>query len=151
MNGPLPSDAPLPAPPERKPGRRTWRHLGMVLLIFLGGAACGAAAATFVLKRALHHAMQNPSAMSTHITGRLAAMLDLTDEQAKQVREIILRHHDGLIDIRRDIQPRLEAELGVLEEEIAALLSEEQRARWHAHAAAMRAHWLPPIPESSTR
>jgi hypothetical protein len=122
----------------------------MAFVIFLGGAACGAAVATVAFKRAMHHAIQNPHDMSAHITGRLADMLDLTDEQAEQVREIILRRHNGLIDIRRDIQPRLEAELAALEAEIAAVLNEDQRTKWHAHAASVRAHWLPPIPEAST-
>jgi hypothetical protein len=89
--------------------------------------------------------------MSAHITGRLAELLDLTDEQAGQVSEIILRRHNALIDIRRDIQPRLESELSVLEEEIAGVLNESQRTKWHAHAADMRAQWLPPIPESTTK
>ncbi len=120
----------------------------MVLLIFLGGAACGAAVATIAIKHGVHHGDQGPHTISSHITSRLAGMLDLTDDQAARVREIILRRHNALIDIRRDIQPRLEVELAVLETEIAAVLNEQQRAKWHAHAASVRAQWLPPIPET---
>ena len=147
MSSALPSDPSCVTHPAMKPGRRRGRRVLMVLFIFLGGAACGAAVATMVITRAVHSAMQGPDTMSAHITARLSGMLDLTDDQSAQVREIIVRRHNALIDIRRDIQPRLEVELAVLEEEIAAVLSEQQRAKWHAHAASVRAHWLPPIPE----
>lgn len=146
MSSALPSDSSR----VTRPGRRCWRRVLMVLLIFLGGAACGAAVATMAVRHAVHHTIQGPDTISAHITSRLAGMLDLTDDQSVQVREIILRRHNALIDIRRDIQPRLEAELAVLEEEIAAVLNEQQRTKWHAHAASVRAHWLPPIPDSPT-
>ncbi len=148
MSSTPPSDLSRVTPPLQATGRRPWQRVLMVVLIFLGGAACGAAIATMTLTHMAHHAIQNPQAISAHITGRLADLLDLTDEQSDQVREIILRRHDALIDIRRDIQPRLEVELSVLEEEIAGVLNEQQRAKWHAHAASVRAHWLPPIPET---
>jgi hypothetical protein len=120
----------------------------LVVAIFLGGAACGAAIATLAVTRHIHGGMQDPHSIASHITARFGKMLDLTDQQVDQVQRIIMRRHDALIDIRREIQPRLEAELSILEEEIAGVLNEEQRAKWHAHAAMVRAQWLPPIPEA---
>jgi len=150
MTSALPSAHARGPKSKRESARRSWRRVVMILLIFLGGAACGAAVATMAVTHSRHHDMQSPPAMSGHITARLAALLDLTDDQSRQVREIILRRHDALIDVRREIQPRLEAELAVLEEQIAAVLNEQQRVKWHAHAASVRAQWLPPIPESSS-
>jgi hypothetical protein len=147
MSNSVPADPSGVMPLAPKPGRRYWRRVLMALLIFLGGAACGAAVATMAMKHGVHHGDQGPHSISSHITSRLADMLDLTDDQAAQVREIILRRHNALVDIRRDIQPRLEVELAVLEKEIAAVLNEQQRVKWHAHAADIRSHWLPPIPE----
>lgn len=146
INPPPPDNAAstATAPPSL---RRPWRRILLTLVIFLGGAACGAAAATMAWKHSLHHAIQNPHDMASHITDRLSDFLDLSHEQAGQVREIILRRHNALIDIRRDIQPRLETELATLEQEIATVLNADQRPKWHAHAAAVRAQWLPPIPE----
>jgi prophage DNA circulation protein len=122
----------------------------MALLIFLGGVACGAGIATVAVTHAVHRAMTDPESVSAHVTDRLAAMLDLSDAQTRQVRQIILRRHGALVDIRRDIQPRLETELTVLEDEIAAILDDQQRATWRAHAHSMRAKWLPPIPKGLT-
>jgi hypothetical protein len=147
MNTHQPSSSdPSPTPTRAVPARRFRRDLVLAVLLFLGGAACGAAVASHMLMREVHQAIHDPHAMSAHITARLATMLDLTEEQSGLVREIILRRHNALIDIRRDIQPRLEAELSILEEEIAGVLNQTQRVEWHAHAAAMRAQWLPPIP-----
>ena len=135
---------PVPHAPHRL---RRWPSVVMVLLIFLGGAACGAALATMAAKHMMHHSMGDAHAVLDHITQHLSELLHLTPEQSRQVREILVRRHNALIDIRRDIQPRLEVELTVLDNEIAGVLTEEQRPKWRAHAADMRAHWLPPIPE----
>ncbi len=94
--------------------------------------------------------MDHPGSVSFHIASQLKDMLGLTDEQADQIHEIILRRHNALIDIRREIQPRLESELTILENEIAEVLDEAQRVKWHAHAAAIRSQWLPPIPEPAS-
>jgi hypothetical protein len=48
------------------------------------------------------------------------------------------------MQIRRDVQPRVETELSTLEEEIASVLNDSQRATWRALAKALRAQWLPP-------
>lgn len=123
------------------------RHVALVGLVFLGGCACGAALATLAIKHAVHHAMQSPQTMAGHIAERLSGFLDLSDEQEKQVEQILVRRHEALTDIRREIQPKLEAELNILEQEIAAVLDDRQRVKWHEHAAAVRSQWLPPIPD----
>ena len=140
----LPSTSPGPSSGALRPSKG--RHVLLSLLIFLGGAACGAGVATHLIVRSLHQPGQHPEGLSEHITARLAHVLDLTDAQRQQVRQIIARRHDALMDIRRDIQPRVEVELSTLESELDAVLSEDQREKWHEHVEKFRAHWLPPVP-----
>jgi hypothetical protein len=133
--------------PPRRHSRR--RHILMALVVFLGGAACGAAVASVMIARSIHHVIHHPEEAAAHISARLSQRLNLTDEQSEQVRQIISRRQDALMDIRRDIQPRIEVELSALEEEIAGVLSDEQREKWHALADDFRGHWLLPGPAHS--
>jgi hypothetical protein len=131
--------------------RRRWRrrHILMATVIFLGGAACGAAVASHLILRSIHQTMHHPEGLSAHIAARLTRVLDLTDTQSQQVREIIERRQQALIAIRRDIQPKVEVELSILETDIHAVLNEEQRVKWQEHVRQFRTHWLPPIPETA--
>lgn len=147
MSDSLPNDSAAgTGMPALRGHSRGVRRIVMVVLIFLGGAAFGAAVATYSITHRAHQAVQSPRSMAAHITARLGEFLNLNEAQAQQVREIIVRRHEALADIRRELQPRLEQELTILEAEIAAVLDEDQRARWHAHAASIRAQWLPPLP-----
>jgi Spy/CpxP family protein refolding chaperone len=130
---------------------RHWRqrHILMALVIFLGGAACGAAVATVMITRSIHQTMQHPEGWSAHIAARLTSVLNLTEAQTQQVRQIIARRQDALTAIRRDIQPRIEVEVSTLESDINAVLNDEQRVKWRAHVEKFRAHWLPPVPATA--
>ena len=130
----------------RSPARGRWRHVIAAVLIFLGGGVCGAVVAGVAITHAIRHVVEHPEAAARHVTSRLASFLDLNTAQTEQVRAIIAKRHAALGDIRRDIQPRLEIELTILEQEIAEVLDERQKVKWHDHAAKFRAQWLPPLP-----
>jgi hypothetical protein len=129
--------------------RRPWRQVLMALVIFLGGAACGSAITIVITARFIHHSLAHPEQATEHITRRLTSRLNLTAAQSEQVRQVVGRRQSALAEIRRDIQPRLEAELSALEAEIDSVLNGEQRAEWRALADRFRAHWLPPVPASA--
>jgi xanthosine utilization system XapX-like protein len=127
------------------------KHVVFAALIFIGGAACGASVATLVIGRAIHRVLEHPEEATAHFAARLANYLDLDAQQTEQVRRIIQRHQAALAQFRHEIQPRLEGELTQLEEEIAAVLNDSQKTKWHAHAASVRANWLPPAPPAELK
>lgn len=135
----------LPLPRKRSRLRR----LALALLIFIGGAACGAGIAGAVIVRSLQHAVRHPEEAPARITARLARRLDLTEAQSEAVRRIIAGRQGALLEIRRDVQPRVEVELSSLESEIAGVLDDAQRAKWRALASNFRANWLPPVPTTA--
>jgi hypothetical protein len=51
--------------------------------------------------------------------------------------------------IRRDVQPRVVAELDRLEEQIAAVLDQGQREQWHQVFEQLRKTWIPLLPKTS--
>lgn len=135
--------------PARTSASKRWRHVIAAVLIFVGGGVFGAVVTGVVITRAIRHVFEHPESAGKHVASRLASFLDLNDRQAEQVQEIIARRHAALGDIRREIQPRLEAELTILEKEIDGVLDEKQKVKWHEHTARFRAEWLPPLPAST--
>lgn len=133
------------APPARRPRRRwLWALLG--LLVFALGAVLGAAGALLVVRARVLHALRQPDELPQRITGRLRRKLDLTDEQAEQVRAILERRYAELARIRRFAQPRVEAQLEWVRKEVADVLTPDQAARWRERFDRFRRVWIPPLP-----
>lgn len=132
-----------------RPRRFRGRPLLLAAAIFMGGGVCGAALATFLIFHVIHHGFEHPDMVSDHVAARLKGFLDLDEAQARQVRQIIARRQDALADIRRDIQPQVDAELSSLESEIDAVLTDDQRVKWREHVKQFREHWLPPTPAAA--
>jgi hypothetical protein len=127
-----------------------WRRWLFALLIFLGGAACGAGVSVVVVARIAHHVLMHPEEAPRRIATRLSHRLDLSKEQTAQVEQIIRNRQGGIGEIRRDMQPRIETQLTQLESDIAGVLTPPQQQKWHALVATLRSNWLPPVPTAST-
>ena len=72
--------------------------------------------------------------------------LALDDQQFRQVEEILRRRQAALQEIRREFQPLIETELDRVEDEISAVLSDEQRQKWESHFGHLRRTWIPSPP-----
>lgn len=70
--------------------------------------------------------------MAEKISGRLERELDLTPAQRQQVQTMIPRHIAEFDSVRRAVEPQVEAVLQRSWEEVAALLTPEQRTKWRA-------------------
>lgn len=73
--------------------------------------------------------------MAEKISGRLERELDLTPAQRAQIQTMIPRHIAEFDSVRRAVEPQVGAVLLRSWEEIAALLTPEQRTRWQAMRA----------------
>ena len=127
-----------------------WRRWLFALLIFAGGAACGAGVTVVVIARVAHHVLMHPEEAPRRIAMRLSHRLDLSKEQTAQVEKIIRNRQGQIGEIRRDMQPRIETQLTRLESDIAAVLTPPQQQKWHALVATLRSNWLPLVPTAST-
>jgi hypothetical protein len=127
------------------PRRRRWKTWLLALLIFLAGGIVGGVLTAGAIFRSVHRAIAHPEEAPQRITARLSRRLDLTDDQREKVHQIIASRQQSLLEIRRDVQPRVETQLEQLESEIAAVLNAKQQDEWRTMVNTFRNTWLPPV------
>ncbi len=71
-----------------------------------------------------------PEFATRAIVGRLDRHLDLTDAQRRQVEAIIHRRHRAIHEIRGNVSPQIRAQIEKANQEIAAILTPEQRRKF---------------------
>lgn len=110
--------------------------VALIALTFLAGMAAGVFAAHMHILRGGPGAARFPHAM----VNRLDRRLDLTDAQRKQVEEIVNRRHANIHAVWKGVRPRVRAEVEAANEEIARVLTPEQRARFEKMRMRMLGH-----------
>jgi hypothetical protein len=138
---PLPSGYVLPA---RRP--RRWVRVLLSLVIFFGGVAVGSAGTIIVAVHRIQYVLHHPDEAPRRITAMLNRRLHLSPEQQIQIENLIAVRQHHLQDIRRESQPRVEAELQGLRHDIDGVLDSDQRDEWDAMFDGVISRWLPPPP-----
>lgn len=133
------------------PRRRRWRTLLVSLLLVVAGAAIGAALTVLVIVRQVQHRVRHPEEFPPRAAARLQRYLELSDDQTRRVEAILGERQADLQEIRREVQPRVEAEIERIRREIEAVLDPRQAERWNTWLDQKRQTWLPPLPEPQTR
>lgn len=141
----VPADMPAKA---ARPRRRSWIAVLLSCVIFACGFLAGGSVVFLYLRNQALFAVHHPQRMPSQIARRLTNLLDLSPDQAAAVQQILQRRQSRLMEIRRDVQPRVVVELDQLEREIAAVLNPRQQEEWHAITRRLRRTWLPPLPPS---
>ncbi len=100
--------------------------VAVILVTFVAGLAAGVFAAHMHILYGGPGAARFPHAM----VNRLDRRLDLTDAQRKQVEEIINRRHANIHTMWATVRPQVRAEVERANDEIARVLTPEQRARF---------------------
>ncbi len=123
------SETPTHSPPVRRRGR-WWRPLLLVVVAFVCGAVVGGGlTARFILNRFIE-GFQQPAVVADRIVGRMDTFLDLDDEQQAAVRNILDTQVDEIVAIRNDTIPEVLAVLRAGRDEVAEVLTPEQRELW---------------------
>jgi hypothetical protein len=138
------TDAPLRLPMTRQPLPR-WIQVTVLLVVFVAGGVAGATIATTVLHSRMETYRQQAPIFSEDIVSRLRVRLNLSDQQAAEVREIVERRHVHMIELRRSGSRSMHDEFTEMENEIAGVLDKQQAAAWHQIADFVRQRFLPPI------
>jgi len=140
----------IPPLPMTIPARpRRWVRVLVALLIFIGGMVCGGGLTIIGAVERIHHAIHHPEEVPGRITRYLTRRLDLSDDQSHQIEQIIREHQKNLQEIRRGVQPRVEAELELLRRDISRVLTPEQRDKWDDIFDDALDRWMPPPPPAS--
>lgn len=135
-----------PARGARPPRRRWWVTAVLVAVIFAGGFVCGAGTTVVAVALRVRESVQHPERTPDRIARWLKGRLRLTAGQAEQVGAIIKSHHANLLAIRREVAPRVRAELDAIREEVAGVLDERQRAQWRKLMGNFEKNWIPAAP-----
>ena len=137
------STGPLARP---APKRRVWLILLLMVIVFVSGVVSGGGAALFVVRREVIALVQHPEAAAPKVADRIASKMGLDPSQRDRVEQIVRAHQVKLMAIRKDVQPRVEAELAQVEEEVAGAMDPKQQAAWRALCKELRQIWTPPMP-----
>jgi Spy/CpxP family protein refolding chaperone len=118
----------LPPAPRRSSALLTTLIAAIVVLLAFGsGILVGFFADRYVI---FHHGMHVPPFATHMMMRRLDRRLDLTHEQRAQIQQIIERHATRMETELAAMRPRVNAEIRATNEEIAAVLTPEQRAKF---------------------
>lgn len=127
-----------------------WAQFIATLTIFAAGYVVG----TMTTTKSIHDRMEgyrsNAPIFSEDIVSRLKLRLSLDEIQTGQVREIIERGHERLLDARRSRKGSMQMhqEFDLMVSEISDVLDEQQSTRWQVIANTVRLRFLPPLPSN---
>jgi hypothetical protein len=130
MNG-VEVDNALPEPSAVVPPRRNrGMFMGLLAAVFVSGGVVGGGAGMLITQQQFSDCLRHPERMPARMMAMFKSELNLTDEQTKQVDEIVCRHHEQIESIRAEVRPRFAAEFNALHDEVNAVLTDAQRAKW---------------------
>ena len=138
MNGP--AQKTLPRIRQAQPW---WIQLIVLLVVFVAGGVVGGMIAMKSVHSRMAYLRKNPDALPTIVVPRLQHILALTEEQSAQVREIMSRRHPRIIEHSHQGIEGMHSEFDAMEEEIAAVLDEDQASKWRVVAEGVRSRFLP--------
>jgi hypothetical protein len=133
---------PTPIAPVR-PHRR--RHLVLAALTFMAGLFLGIGVTFAVGHHLIRDRMRHPEKIPAHITARVKRDLNLTPEQTAKVAPIISLHFEQIRKIIDEGQPRVQEQFDLLDQEISAVLTDEQKPVWHKQLERLRHMGPPPL------
>ena len=138
--------------PKSKPWRKAlpvWVQVITLLVVFAAGIGVGAVTASRYVLARMQHYRAHPEALPSQITGSLTSRLSLNDEQSEKVLAIITHRHGRIEAVRQASAPEIHSEFDLMEQEIANVLEEHQRLRWHETAQWVRESFLPLNPQKT--
>ncbi len=138
-----------------------WRARIGVIAIFVVGFLCGGVALALVQARTVSHALSHrdewPQRVAKHLTWRL----DLTPQQQREVRAILLDARRESATTLKRVQPDMMAGFDRTQDRIRAVLDAKQLKKFEKISARRRAKFLerfgppaidqPPAPSSPPR
>jgi hypothetical protein len=108
-----------------------WRMAFFGLVILLAGVVIGAALATILLRpRPVIGPAAGPEFVSETMIRGLQRQLGLSPEQMEKVESILQEYIQKLHEIRMNARPQIAEQLRLMNDEISAVLTEQQKQIW---------------------
>ncbi len=123
--------------------KRRRRSVLLGLVILLCGFILGSGVTLVTVRHIILHVIHNPEKAPERITNKLQRRLDLSDVQAKEVKQIITERKQALIAIRDRALPKVNRELDLMRKQVTDVLTEEQAETWHKLFDRHRELWVP--------
>jgi len=122
--------------------RRRLISLLLVLVVFVSGLVIGVAAGPFFTFRHGLERLHSPGEMPVRLAERMIQELDLTDEQARQVRAVLDQHFEELAALYGEVQPRRTRMMDDFRADVVAILTPEQAEQWTERFDRMRQKFM---------
>jgi len=106
----------------------------LLLAVFVAGAMVGGIVTRHIAVRTIEGVIRNPEIVRTLVEKRLLRDLDLTPKQQDSVARILKNTQAELTQRRQELRPEIEKLLKEMRQEIAAELSDTQRAKFDKQA-----------------
>ena len=134
-----PADKGLPSP---SPKRRCSRVV-LPIIIFVAGGLIGSGLTVIFRPEQTRRGRRSLEETRDRMTEKIADKLDLSVQQTEQLRRIVEDRLNELQKLRREVQPRMEKEAAILKANLAAVLNDEQKARWEELYTELFNRWFP--------
>ena len=121
-----------------------WIQITFLLVVFVAGGVAGSMITARVIHSRMETYRQQAPIFSEEIVMRLRFRLQLSDQQANEVRTIIENRHSRMIEFRNEGSQKMHAEFDAMIEEVATVLDEHQVERWRGIANHVKRTYLPP-------
>ncbi len=124
------SEESLMNPPSPSSKKSRWKLALWGLVILFGGMVIGAGITFHAGQAIIFRAITPSDEMALRVTEHIARDLGLTDEQRPQVAKIVTRRVSAFKSIFMDAFPGIKEQFELLRDEVAPILTEEQKAKW---------------------
>lgn len=124
----------------KQPVHTSRKAIAAGVIILIAGIVIGWAGATLTHRIILHRLIENPQRFTNHIKKHLTRELNLNENQAKKVDEIIEMHAKKLLEIEKQLVAQVSDQLDQVEKEVSILLDDEQKKIWQHQMKKIREH-----------
>ena len=116
-----------------------WNQIFISLII---GLALGTAFGQWRSRENFHHRWKKgPEAMRQHMVEKFSKELHLNSEQKKQVAAIFEAKHPQMVELQKEMKPKLDALRNSTQAEVRKILTPEQEKKLDALNAKMDERW----------
>ena len=109
---------------------KVFKSLLLLALVFFAGIVIGVVGTRVVVRHAVQQAVLHPERVQAVIERNLARRLRLDGGQQAKLHEILSEAHGQLKDLRREYQPQVIVVVSHTEQQIDAILTTGQQARF---------------------
>ena len=109
---------------------KTFKSLLLVALVFLAGVVAGVVGMRIVVRQVMGEVIAHPEIVPPRVERNLAFRLRLDSGQRTKLHEIMSDTHEQLKDLRQEYRPKVVLVLSNANNQITALLTPEQLARF---------------------